>query len=560
MRVFLACLLLAAATPALAGPGDGTQTSQGPSAADVAAQVDALFEQVWKEAGLEPRKRSTDAEFLRRASLDVAGAIPSSEQALRFLLDASPDKRERLITELLEDTGYARTMALRWAYLLVGRDFLFRAMNQRAGAMRRMDSMEESESSYDAGPVPPLVGWLEDKLDADEGWDAITTGLLSATGEVPQNGAAQYIVRYARDGKAEEITGNAMRVFQGLQIQCAQCHDHPYTDWTQQDFYGVAAFFARIAARRERDENGKQRGPFIVLERKAGQIRIPGAPGERGRMVLPRFLTGQVIRPSAPDRRDQLAKLITADANPWFAKATVNRIWSFFFGRGLQGPVDDLETADQNPAPQVLSLLERDFRASGYDVRRLCEIILRTRVYQVTSAGPEEGRPEELAVFARAPLRNLSAEQLFYSVLEATGAEDMRPDDRRQRRRVERLKFTLLRQFLQTFTSDEAGEEGAQEGTIPQALLLLNGPLTNDAVRPRPGHPLYDALFALRDPDARVDMIYLRVLSRPPSKQEKTVARKLLTAVGPRNAKGTAEAYADLVWSLLNSPEFAFNH
>lgn len=576
---------VAAVAAALSGPvvlaGPEEASSSVKPASDVAAEVDRLMATAWKEAKLEPVGPASDAEFLRRLWLDVTGVVPDEDVARAFLASSAPDKRRVAIREALQSDGFARSMALRWAYLLVGREYLFRTLQysqlERAadrmrdlregamegGSMRPADMAPADE--YD-GPAPPLAEWLEGRLRENAPWDQVTREILTANGAANENGATHWVLRYVRDGKAEELAGSAVRVFQGVQIQCAQCHDHPYTAWTQQDFYGVAAFFSRTAARRLPPPEGSKRkqGPFQVFDRDAGQIRIPAPPGETGRMVLPRFLTGEVIRPGGNvDRRVELAKLMTSPANPYFAKAMVNRVWSFFFGRGIISPVDDLETAEY-PHPAVLDLLVRDFKQSGHDMRRLCEVILSTRAYQLSSGGPSSSsdddlREAQLRLFARAPLRSLSAEQLFYSVLSATGAEDVRTSDRRARARLERLKLTMLRKFIQTFGDDE-GEEVVEEGTIPQALLLLNGPLTNDAIRPRADHPVYGRLFRMKSHDERIETIYLRVLGRMPTAEERGNLRALLSSDDARAAAGQAQVYADIYWALLNSSEFSFNH
>lgn len=579
---------------AQAGPseGEGEAASLRPTA-DVVREVDRLMADAWKAAKVEPRPLASDAEWLRRLWLDVTGSVADEEQVRAFLASNAKDKRAHAIREALASDGYARSMALRWSYLLVGRDYLFkslqygqlqRAMERRAGAGASSDpepsmggmtgGADAAEDAYD-GPAPPLTEWFEAKLAANTRWDEVTRDLVAASGSVVENKAAHWAVRYLKDGKAEELAGTAMRVFQGLQIQCAQCHDHPYTDWTQQDFYGAAAFFARTSLRREplpddmmearRERAGddkkdkKKKGPYAVYERDGGQIRIPAPAGETGRMVLPKFLTGEVIRPgSGVDRRVELGRLMTAPTNPYFAKAMVNRVWSFFFGRGIIHPVDDLETKDY-PHPAVLDLLVSDFKASGHDMRRLCELILSTRAYQLSSAGPEEGREPQLALFARAPLRSLSAEQLFASVLSATGAEDVKTRDPKARARLERFKFNILRKFIQTFGDDEA-EEVVEEGTIPQALLLLNGQLTNDAIRPRPNHPVYERLFQMKSHDERIETIYLRVLGRQPEASERQALRDLLGSDDARTAAAQAQVYADIYWALLNSSEFVLNH
>ena len=565
MRTAAALALLALVSPALAGPSDDVAL---PTPEAVAAEVDALMEKAWKAAGVEPAGPASDAVFLRRASLDIQGVIPDEARVRAFLADERPGKRREMIRTLLQEVGFARFTGLRWAYLLVGRDYLYRslAVKKLAQMQGRMGAGYGGMSEEDAEdrPVPPLVAWLEDRLQANAPWDGVVRDLVSAKGSADENYATHYLIRHLRDGKAEELAGSAMRLFQGLQIQCAQCHDHPYTAWKQTDFYGIAAFFSRAGARRRADMLAKDgKGAFEVVDRADGQIRIPVAGDDprrsTGQLVLPRFATGAVIPPGRNvERRDELARLLTAPENPWFAKAMVNRFWSFLFGRGLANPVDDLEVGTVEH-PEVLERLARDFRESGYDVRRLYEVMASTRAYQLASGGKAEGRDEQLALAARMPLRQLSAEQLFFSVLEATATADTRTANPRERARLERLKLGVLRQFLQTFADDEA-EEVVEEGTIPQALLLLNGPLSNDAVRPRQGHPLYDRLFQLQGTDARIETIWLRVLGRPATADERKAVEELLRRPESKAAAGQASAWSDVIWALLNSPEFALNH
>jgi hypothetical protein len=568
-------LLLAWAPTALADPPAKPLPKTLTEPGSVAKRIDRLMADTWKAEGLKPAPRAADAEFLRRVSLDLAGVIPSEKETRAFLRSRSKSKRADKIVELLSSQRHARSHGLRWAYLLVGRQYLIRAKGMAAAAKARdrrkamdgpmqgpMDA-EEMGISEDAYSVDE---WLAARLYENTPWDEVASQLIAAEGRVDQNPAVHYMLRYARDGKAAEMAGSVMRVFQGLQVQCAQCHDHPYTETTQRDFWGLAAFFGRTNVRRApptteqvKRRGKKAKGPFLIAERRMGQTRMPSPAGETGPLVLPKFLEGQVINPSERrSRRAALAALVTAKDNPRFARATVNRVWSFFFGRGIISPVDEINQEDF-VHPDVMALLERDFTASGFDLRRLMQVIVSTRAYQLSSEGEAEGREDALALFARAPLRSLSAEQLFYSVLEASGAADVRVQDRRARRALERRKFQLLQQFVRTFGEDE-GEEVVDEGTIPEALMLLNGPLTNDAVRPRPGHPVYQRLFELRDVAQRVRLLYLRVLSRPPTQAELVKVQRYLAHFHRQGPQATARAYADVVWALLNSSEFNLIH
>lgn len=593
-RIYLlpAALLLAGgliadtAQRAFAAPkkSDETQARRAaPKPAQVARTIDALMATEWRKAGVKPRKAASDAEFLRRASLDLTGVIPDEVTTRKFLDSREPGKRAKLLQSLIKSDDFNRSMSLRWSYLLVGRDFLYRSrvMKQakKAQRMRRRmmgggKDMDEGMMSDDDSEALTLNEWLEKQLKQNVSWGKVAGELISAEGRADKNPATHYMLRHLRQGKAEDVTGSVMKVFQGLQLQCAQCHDDKMeAKFTQRLFYGVAAFFTRTQSRRlppdgmtyreyrMAQKNSKKRikpGPFAIVDRPAGQIRIPAAPGEEGRLVLPEyFVTNRVVNPgNNVKRRSELAKMITAKSNPYFAKATVNRMWSFFFGRGIIQPVDAINQTD-HVHPKVLELLTEDFKASDYDMTRLTEIMVLTRAYGLSSAGTEDNKEDELALFARAPLRNLSAEQLFYSVLEATGMEDLKKADRRTRRRLARMKYQTLRQFLRTFSEDEDSEE-LDEGTIPQALLRLNGTLTNDAVRARPGHPVYDRLFRMRKLQKRIDTIYLRVLSRYPTQDESRRLKSFL--LKRKKAVEQAQAYSDIFWALLNSSEFNFNH
>jgi hypothetical protein len=344
----------AVAAGATEGDGAGAPKSL-PSPASVTARVDALMVKGWADGKVEPRPAADDAEFLRRLSLDTSGVIPDEDTVRAFLASKDPDKRAAAIREALSSDGYARSMALRWSYLLVGREFLYKSLGMKyagrpqpgmaPGMAPGMTGADDSDAPYD-GPVPPLTGWLETKLAANTRWDEVVRALITANGNASDDGATHYMLRFAKDGdaKAAELAGSTMKIFQGLQIQCAQCHDHPYTDWKQRDFWGIAAFFTRMSARREPNpktgEKGK--GPFVIYERPNGQARLPAPPGEQGALALPRFATGEVCNPGGGvDRRAEVARMITDEKNPYFARAMVNRVWSFFFGRGLIAPVDD---------------------------------------------------------------------------------------------------------------------------------------------------------------------------------------------------------------------------
>ncbi|MCO5170740.1 MAG: DUF1549 and DUF1553 domain-containing protein [Planctomycetes bacterium] len=493
----LASLLLLAVVAAAALAPRRAPAAPPPTAVEVAREVDALLERAWKEAGVAPSPPADDATLLRRLSLDLEGVIPEERTVAAVLSQRGGDaaaRRATWIRALLHGQGYARTMAGRWANELVGRRVVFASLDA-------------------AEPEQTLVAWLSRQVAAGARWDAVVRDLVAP----PQarGGPAEYRDRYG--GRVAEVTGNLMRVFQGLSLQCAECHDHPYDDaFTQRDFWGVAAFLAP--------------GP---------QVAIPG----RGERVAARFLGGEAPAPGA-DRARELARLLTAPGNPGFARATVNRVWAAFFGRAFQDPDD----VTQRPRlPEVLARLERDFVESGHDLRRLCEVVLSTRAYGLASTGPAATKAAQQEVFARARLRPLSPEQLWTSLARATGLEDD-PDALRARRR----------EFFRTFAGESADEVASDAYTITQALSLLNGPITNSVLRVgADGSPVMTRVLGLATLDEQVASIYLRTVGRAPTRAERQALRDASAGL---SSDGRAQLLADLCWALLNSSEFVTNH
>ncbi len=499
----LASLVLAIA---LAAPGPAPAAPR-PGAQEVAREVDALLAAAWREAGVEPAPAADEAVLLRRLSLDLEGVIPDERTVVAVLRhgDAADRRREGDVADrraawargLLHGQGYARTMAARWANQLVGRRAVLEQDDQDAAT---------------------LVAWLTREVAKNTRWGAVVSELLAPPGE--RGGPAEYRARYG--GRVAEVTGNVMRVFQGAPLACAECHDHPYHEqWKQRDFWGVAAFLAPSAP-----------------------VAIPGL----GARVGPRFLDGQAPAADA-DRGRELARLLTAPTNPAFARTTVNRVWSFFFGAAFQDP-DDLTEAPR--LPEVLARLERDFVESGHDLRRLCEVILSTRAYGLSAAGPAETKRAQTAVFARARLRPLSPEQLWASLARTTGLDELQDDAGRGRREA------LRREFFRTFADEAAGDAEGAEYTITQALSLLNGPLTNGVLRAGPdGSPALARVLALPSLDDQLAAVYLRAVGRAPTRGERQALR---AAAGGLSSDERAQLVADVLWALLNSSEFVTNH
>lgn len=469
----------------------------------VAREVDLLLEAAWREAGVTPVGPADDAVLLRRLSLDVEGVIPDERTVAAVLAQRGDgERRATWVKGLLHGQGFARSMATRWANQLIGRRAVLESLER---------PVEERERT--------LVAWLTRQVATNAPWDAVVGELLSPT-VADEGGPAEYRARYG--GRVEEVTGNVMRVFQGQPLQCAQCHDHPYHEaWKQRDFWGIAAFLVREP-----------------------QLTIPGTT----EVVTPRFLDGEAPAPGkeAAAARE-LARLLTAPSNPQFARATVNRVWSFFFGRAFQDP-DDLTEVPRLPA--VLARLERDFVESRHDLRRLCEVVLSTRAYGLASTGPAATKDAAQAVFARGRLRTLSPEQLWASLARATGLED--GDDEQARGRRDPLR----REFFRVFAGDADSAADVEQYTITQALSLLNGPITNAVLRPGPdGAPAMTRLLALPTFDDQLAAVYLRAAGRLPTRAERQALRG-----AARSSDEQSQLLADVLWALLNSSEFVTNH
>jgi hypothetical protein len=514
--------------------------------------VDRWIRARWEREKVEPARSADDAEFLRRVTLDVVGRIPSLEEVRRFLADRNPNKRGALVDALLHDDGYAAHWAEVWSSLLVGFD------NERTSEMARdreardLRALFLKNTPYDefARAILTVDGPVYVRVVLPPG-QKMPEGLPA---EVP---LASYVVRlHLASGKDLPLAmaGKLTRVFMGVQIQCAQCHDHPFDRWTQEEFYGMASFFTGVLPRlEEADRAAARRGGVdvrykVVYDRDDPKDASPGAargssrnpvgdlamPDSASGPVKPAFLgTGKGV-PTGRSRRDAFATHMTAPENLQFARMAVNRYWAQFFGAGIVDPVDDFNARNKPSHPELLDALAREFIAHRYDLHWLIRTLTGSEAYQRTSRGRERD-PREDPTFARSRVRALSPEVILRSVLEAMGSQADR----------DKTVATLGREFRTRFDDDEAGEVARFAGTIPSALLMMNAPL--------PGSGLSQILARYRGDAERVQAIYLRVLSRMPSPAEESRWVSRVTGTG-------AKGFEDLFWTLLNTSEFLFNH
>ena len=510
----LTCLLACAARAAESDP------------AWLADRIDELLADSWRADGVIPAPPADDAEFHRRAWLDLTGRIPTVRAVHDFLADSRHDKRERLIDDLLDHARHAVHFANVWRGLLI----------------------PEANTLPDARYfVPGFETWLRERRRASTGLDDLVRELV-AVPLAPSTGAARPVLAdlkaasplafYAlKDAKPEGLAASTSRLFLGIQIECAQCHDHPFARWSHREFWSQAAFFAGIERR------GK--GVFAPLVEDGQRRQSPLMDTDE--LVPASFLgTDSMTLPAETGARQALAEWITADDNPFFARAMVNRVWGQLMGRGLIEPVDDLR--DDNPPshPELLDTLARAFVESGHDLTYLYRAIGRSQAYGRASARTDATQ-DDPSRFARMTVKGMSAEQFIDSLLLATGTE-IAAGGRSEPREA------ALRELAALF---DAASGGDRQSSVPQALALMNGRFISEAVAQDGG----GVIAALRetpglDDAARVEALFLATLSRPPSDDERVKVLEYISASGPDMGR----RLSDLLWSLLNTAEFRFNH
>lgn len=490
---------------------------------EVAAQIDSRLSQSWERQKLIPAERTTDAEFLRRLHLDLTGTIPTVHAVRSFLADADPHKRTAVVERIVRHPRHALHLANIWRDVMIRRDNAQFAFNSNQ-----------------------FHGWLRDQFAQNVGYDKLARSILTASGQVNQSGP---VVFYTSLGlKPDEIAASTSRIFLGVQIQCAQCHNHPFDVWQQKDFWGFAAFFARLQR-----PPANQMFAFQVVDSPTGEVELPTTK----ETVAPRFLSGDVPKlDEGVSRRQALADWLTSRDNPYFAKATVNRLWGMMFGKGIVDPIDDFGKHNQPLLPEVLDWLAADFVAHEFDLRRTLRILARTEAYQLSSRSiaPQH---ERTAFFAQMSVKSLNAEQIYDALSDGT---------RRRNANAAAMAgnvgfggFDAERQtFLSKFEAPTAKATEFQAG-IPQMLTMINGSLIASAISPERSDLLaaiVDAPF-LSEQD-RVEILFLSTLARFPSETE---ANTLQTALQSEEDRKKKEAiYADVLWAILNSAEFLLNH
>jgi hypothetical protein len=519
-------------------------------------KIDQLIERNWTDYGLKPSKIEDDAKWARRVYLDLLGRIPTSQETEEFVKQRAKDKRQRLVERLLGDGEYTEEFAHHWSAvwsnILIGRS----AGNNRNSIVNREG----------------LAKYLRDSFARNKPYDNLVYELVTATGTNKPgtpgfNGATNFLADKVNDEKGTLATAATSRIFLGMQVQCTQCHNHPFNQWKQDKFWEFNAFFRQTRALR-RFVSGTNDIDHIELvnEDFGGEGRV-SRPEEavvyfeerNGLMksAFPIFVDGTEINRSGylteVNRRDELGRLIVG--SEYLSRMMVNRMWAHFLGYGFSRPMDDLGPHSQLSHPELLDSLSQDFMDSQYDIRELIRWIVLSKPYQLSSVITRENEEDDPAMgampqFSRFYMRQMTAEQLYQSLVTVSGQHSASLEQQRNER------DRWLNQFVVEFGTDEGDESTTFNGSIPQALMMFNGELVQRACETGPGSLIGEVISKSNRLPDQVHSLFFAGLSRRATAKELEFAAQLLRARGGK----VEEALQDLWWAILNSNEFIFVH
>jgi hypothetical protein len=491
--------------------------------ADGNTWIDDLVDAKLRSLRIAPSPVCDDEAFLRRASLDLVGLLPTPAEREAFLADPSPDKRARLIDDLLSRKEFVELWVMRWAEILQIRS-----------------------QGNDVSPKGALLyhQWLDRRIAANQPIDEMVRELLAASGGTFTNPPTNYF-QLERD--TLKLTENIAQAFLGMRIQCAQCHNHPFDRWTMDDYYGFAAFFSAIGRKRAADPR-----ETIVFDRGSGGMKHPVS----GQEVAPRYLGGEAPDVSTRDRREAVAEWITSPENPFFARRIANLVWAHFYGRGIVHEPDDFRVSNPPVNGPLLDALAARLVESGWDFRGFVREIVSSKTYQ-RSCQPLDSNRLDTTNFSHASVRRIRAEVLLDILAQVTESTYKFPGLPAGARAVQVADGRTTTYFLTTFgratREDVCSCAVSMDPSLSQALHLLNGDVANQRIRS--GGVVARQLEEGRRPTEIIDGLFVRCYGRLPDERERieTLAEVLADSDHRR-------ALEDVFWALLNSPEFLFNH
>lgn len=526
-------------------------------------QINDAIRQGWADHSLAPSAVATDGEWCRRVYLDVIGRVPTVEELKIYLADKSRDKRRKLVDRLLGSEyaeEYTRNWTTIWTNLLIGRT---------GGTERRSLASREGMQQY-----------LREAFSYNKPYDQMARDLITATGSCRPgdkdfNGAANFLADKMAEGGVQ-ATAKTSQIFLGMAVQCTQCHNHPFNDHKQNQFWELNAFFRQTQVEREEDgerrnfgrvvnedfrgETGDPKRAEIYYELRNGKMKVAYPVFIDGTSLATIFASqgadfGDRGYVKDVNRRDELAKLVLASRE--FDRAIVNRLWGHFLGYGFTKPVDDIGPHNTPSHPELLDYLGAEFRAANFDLKALVRWIVLSEPYNLSSQIANRNQADDPSLgarpmFSRFYLRQMEAEQLYESLLVATAADSTVKSNER-----DEMKDRWLKQFNTAFGTDDNQESNTFNGTIPQALTLMNGELMKRATGNDEGSMLAHVAGDVKLTNAeKIRYLYLAAFSRPPTKPELSIANELLVA----RSGNVGAALQDIWWALLNSNEFILIH
>ncbi|MEX2578346.1 MAG: PSD1 and planctomycete cytochrome C domain-containing protein [Verrucomicrobiales bacterium] len=493
--------------------------------------IDELVHDKLHKLRIVPSGDASDEVFLRRTYLDIVGLLPTAEDYESFVADKSPDKRAKLVDQLLERKEFTEMWVMKWSELL---------------QIRSSNNINQG-ISYKSALL--YNGWLRDQIAANVPLDDIVTELLASQGGTFANPETNFY-QVERDNLL--LSENVAQVFMGMRLQCAQCHNHPFDRWTMDDYYGWAAFFSQIGRKQGVDPREQ-----IIYNRGSGEVRhLVG-----NHTMAPKFLGGETPDVKGKDRRKVLADWLASTDNPYFARNIVNMVWSHFFGVGIIDPVDDVRVSNPPSNPELLDALAERFQSDyDYDFRQLVRDICNSATYQrTTKANPSN--KDDLNNFAKARIRRQRAEVMLDTITQVTDTENKFKGLPLGARAVQIADGNTTDYFLTTFgratRETVCSCEVKMDPSLSQALHLMNGPTVTEKIEK--GGLVKDLLSQGKAPEEVIEAIYVRSLSRKPTPEETKQLMGQVKAVGD-DAKEKELVLNDVFWAVLNSKEFMFNH
>jgi hypothetical protein len=497
--------------------------------------IDDLVLQKLRELRIAPSGLASDSAFIRRAWLDAAGVLPPPEDVQRFLDDASPDKRARLIDQILSRPEWVDYWAYKWSDLLL-------------------------VSSNTLGPnnLRTFYQWIRASLAENKPWDRFVYEIATASGRSTEVGPVNfYLIHRSQNDLTESLTQAVL----GISLTCARCHNHPLEKWTQRDYYAFANLLSGVAIKDDRTEFGKF-DAALVVSTPDGEIRHP----RTGQVLPPTPLDGLPMPAhSREDRRVYLARWLTSPDNTLFARTIVNRVWANFFGRGLVDPVDELRATNPASNEELFDAVTRDFVSHGFDLKRLMRTIMSSAAYQ-RSSEPQGTNLQDDRYYSRYFLRRLPAEVVLDAVSQVTGVPESFGGYSAGTRAMQLPDVRVSSYFLDVFgrpkRKQTTASERTQDPSLTQALHVINGSTLNTKLQ-SPDGVISRLVHQHATDDQAIDQLYLAALSRTPSATERRLVLEALNAARQREGdadKARQLALEDVTWAMLTSKEFLFNH